>query len=260
MESERAETYERIPWETLEAKQNDRKWLVYAIAGAVTVGALAYSFARSQPVDPASIAIPSTAPQPTVPEVVTVPPTVASPVVVTEADLFAVDPDVYRQTAATHAELAAMEYFSSDGSASLMPASFPQAVVPDGVSVFVDWVGSAGVVEVDPTNFEVQVVVRSLLAHGDGAFVRQPTQRATFVIGIDGAGNPYVTGAPVVEEVTFDNESNVTLSVPPTDIAASVEAEHGPVLGGIQDADGSWRLVVMKTGPDGIQRPTTVIP
>ena len=45
----RFEVYERIPWETLDKQSGDRQWLVIAVAGAVAVGALAYSFVKSQP-------------------------------------------------------------------------------------------------------------------------------------------------------------------------------------------------------------------
>lgn len=120
MESEREEVYERIPWETLEKKGGDRQWMVYAIAGAVTLGALAYSFIRNQPLPPAradqsvvttiAASTATTAGRPATPS------SVASPVVVAEADLYAVDPERLVDRAAAHAEWVAVEYVSYDGS------------------------------------------------------------------------------------------------------------------------------------------------
>lgn len=262
MESERAEVYERIPWETLETKQNDKRWLAYAVAGAIAVGALAYSFARSQPVEPspADAAVASLSSTDTMAPAPGPAPTVANPMVVSEADLYAVEVEAFERVAMTHAEWAAMEYFSSDGTTGLLPSDLPRPVVPDGTSVFVDWAGATAISEIDHLNYTVDVVVRSLIATEDGAFVRQPTQHASFEIGIDPEGRPFVKTAPLVGESASHPQQLAGLVEPPSDLISAVEAEHGPVVGGKQLADGSWELVVMQTGIDGIQRPTTVIP
>ncbi|HSK06208.1 MAG TPA: hypothetical protein VK990_01725, partial [Acidimicrobiia bacterium] len=59
MEPERNEVYERIPWETLEEKKSDRQWMTLAIAGAIVLGALAYSFMSNRP---PAIAVATTVP------------------------------------------------------------------------------------------------------------------------------------------------------------------------------------------------------
>ncbi len=261
MEPERHETYERIPWETLESKPSDRNWLVYAIAGAVAVGALAYSFARSQPVE-VPAAAPSIAPAAVAPgPAVTSPPaTVTSPIVVSEADLFAVEPDAFARLAAAHAELAAVAYISADGVESLLPADLPPPELPPGTSVFVDWAGTSRVTEIDQLNYEVDVSVRSLRAQDEGPFVRQPTLNVSFLIGIDNEGAPYVRAAPTLEEASFANGHSSELAQPPADLVASVEVEHGPVVGGTQLPDGRWSVVVMELGPDGVSRPATIYP
>jgi hypothetical protein len=41
-------------------------------------------------------------------------------------------------------------------------------------------------------------------------------------------------------------------------VATQVEASGGAVVGGEQLADGSWRVVVMASSPDGVTRPRTV--
>jgi hypothetical protein len=92
MEPERHETYERIPWETLEEKKPDRQWLMMAVAGAVVLGALAYSFmsSRTAPV-PVTSSVASADPEITVapPLPRSVAPALASttPIVTSEADL-----------------------------------------------------------------------------------------------------------------------------------------------------------------------------
>ena len=138
MEPERQEVYERIPWETLEKKGSDRQWLLYAVAGSVVLGALAYSFIRNQPAEipppataEAASAAVSSVPATTTTAVPVAPQasTVASPLVVAEADLYAVDPERLIDQAATHAEWFAVEFVAYDGSersaktlAGLLPA------------------------------------------------------------------------------------------------------------------------------------------
>ena len=263
MESERNEVYERIPWETLETRQTDKKWIVYAVAGAITVGALAYSFARSQPTGPAVAGPP---PEPVAAAVgttqpnVTSPPTVTSPLVVAEADLYAVDVDSLKTIAAAHAEWAAMDYFSADSADHLMPADIPASIVPEDVAVFVDWVGATRVTEVDQLSYTVEVAVRSLVSDEDGVFTRQPTQLAVFDIAIDDAGAAYVTAPPQVRPAPSGSDVSMNLVEPPAEVRSLAESSYGPVVGGRQLPDGSWSLVVMMAGVDGIQRPTTVYP
>jgi len=195
MEEERHEVYERIPWETLEKKGADRQWLAYAVAGAVVVGALAYTFMQNRPI-PASDTFPVAVEQP-VPPLAMIPTapvtTAAAPRVLAEADLFAVDPERLIDRAAAHAEWFAIEYFGIDGSAEsaetlagLMPEGIPLPEAPEGVQVFVDWVGAISVLEVESLIYDIEVVVRSLQSGSDGVFIRQPTRIATMTMACPG--------------------------------------------------------------------------
>lgn len=267
METERNEVYERIPWETLDRAGGDRQWLVIAVAGAVAVGALAFSFMRGQPAPAPAVsqvaesAAPP-APAPTVADTMT---TVASPLVVAEADLYALDADRLADLAASHAEWFAVEYLSVDGSdqsrqslASLLPAGVPLPEAPAGTQVFVDWAGARTVTETDPMTYRVEVVVRSLLAQGDGGFSRQPVTRmeVTVVIGEDGL--PRVARPPVIVETPASTQAEMALSPVPEAIRAQVESTHGAVVGGLPQADGTWLVVAMVIGPDGVTRPVAV--
>lgn len=270
MDQERPEIYERIPWETLEKGGGDRQWLVYAIAGAVVLGALAYSFMRNQPVDPpsAGATVTSIAPNSTlttIPEVT--PSTVTGPVVVTEADLYAVDPDQLAQRAAGHAEWFAVEYVAFDGSdgsadvlAALLPSGLPVPQAPEGTQVFVDWAGVQAVTQLDPVTFDVEVLVRSLVSGGDTGFVRQPPQVVTVEVMIGDDGEPRVTGAPTVAAAETTSPGEAALDPVPEGLVSKLEADHGDVIGGLVADDGSWQVVVMAEGVDGVRRPVTITP
>jgi hypothetical protein len=269
MDDERSEVYERIPWETLEKKGGDRQWIVYTVAGAIALGALAYSFIRNQPVPPAA---PVAEPVVTTAATATtaIPPsespsTVAGPVVVSEADLYAVDPERLLDQAVAHAEWVAVEYVSFDGSeesqavlASLLPsgAGLPQA--PEGTHVFVDWAGATRVVETGPTSFEVSVRVRSLSSAGDAGFVRQPSRTVIVPVEVDEMG-AHATGVPAKTEITVAAAGELLLAPPPAEVLATVDPGW-EVLGGRQLADGGWELVVMAPDSDGVTRPVTVRP
>lgn len=268
MGEERQEVYERIPWETLERKGGDRQWLLIAVAGAVTVGALAYSFMQNQPA-PA----PEALAQPVVtaaPPVAVVPPatvtTITTPLLLAEADLYAVDPVDLGRRAAAHAEWFAIEYFAFDGSEqsrsslqALLPAGLPLPEAPTGAQVFVDWVGTQSVTESGPLQFSVEVVIRSLLSEGDGAFTRQPPRLATVEVSIGEDGRPVVLRPPSVSAAAPAVPVSLTLTPLPIDLQAQVEASHGPVVGGELLADGRWRVVAMVSGLDGVSRPETVV-
>lgn len=266
MEPERQETYERIPWETLEKRRGDNQWVVYAIAAAVVLGALAYSFMRNQPPPaPASgtpAATPTTVPETTPASVVSTPSTVASPVVVAEADLYAVDPERLIDRVTGHAEWFAVEYMAIDGSeqsrevlASLLPGGVPVPEAAEAVQVFVDWVGTRAVNQTGPVSFEVEVLVRSLVSTGEGGFVRQPPAllRVPVEVGEDGA--PRVASVPALDVVPLGTPADLTLSQPPEEVVEGVADE---VVGGIQRSDGGWDLVVMTVGDDGVRRPVVI--
>ena len=265
MEPERNEVYERIPWETLDRGGGDRQWLVIAVAGAVVVAALAFSFMRSQPVPTMQMEpVPATAPlAPPPPEVTAT--TVSSPVVMAEADLYAVDTEALAHLAASHAEWFAVEYLSVDGSeqsrqtlASLLPSGVPLPEAPEGTQVFVDWAGVQNVTETVPLTYQVEVLVRSLLAQGDGGFARQPVTRMQVTVQIGEDGLPRVASPPRIVQTTPAPQIQMALSPVPEPIRAQVESAHGAVVGGVQQIDGSWLVVAMVVGPDGVARPVTV--
>jgi hypothetical protein len=267
MEQERDEVYERIPWETLEKRDSERQWLVYAVAGAVVLGALAYSFTRNQPVSPPPEAFATTV-APTVTTIApTTPSTVTSPIVVSEADLYAVDPDILAARAASHAEWFAVEYVAFDGSersaetlAALLPGGLPVPTAPDGTQVFVDWAGVRSVTQTSPATFEVEVLVRSLVSNGDQGFVRQLPLVVQVEVTLGDDGEPRVSGAPLVAAVDVGPPSQLALSPLPEPLTAQLDTESGEVIGGNVREDGTWEVVVVTEGPDGVRRPVTILP
>ncbi|HZD21845.1 MAG TPA: hypothetical protein VE569_00340 [Acidimicrobiia bacterium] len=269
MEPERDEVYERIPWETLEHKSGDRQWLVYAVAGAVVLGALAYSFTRNQPPAPpvAESPVVSTVPATTDSTAAVSPPsTVVSPVVVTEADLYAVDPERLIDQAAAYAEWFAVEYISYDGTeesnailAELLPAGVPLPEAPEGTQVFVDWARAATVTQTGPVAFAVDVVVRSLVGQDNAAFVRQRPLQVSVDIEFGDDGTPHVSQPPTVTAVETTRGQEMGLVSVPEDVVATLGVK-GEVIGGRQDPEGDWQVVVMMRGIDGVKRPVTARP
>lgn len=268
MEPERDEVYERIPWETIEKKSGDRQWIVYAVAGAVALGALAYSFMRNQPTAPPpteAAAVVTTVPATTADSNIgSTPSTVASPVVVAEADLYAVDPERLVDQAASHAEWFAMEYVNVDGSdqsretlEALLPAGVPLPEAPDDTQVYVDWVRARSVTQTGPVSFDVEVLVRSLVSSGEGGFVRQAPTVVIVGVEVGDDGLPRISRVPSIEKAVPGAPAEVTLTEVPDDVPVPSEGE---VLGGVQTEDGSWEVVVMAPGPDGVRRAVTVDP
>lgn len=269
MEPERNEVYERIPWETLDRRTGDRQWLIIAMAGAVAVGALAYSFMRGQPVAPP--ATPETVtqsaapiPPPTAPAATT-DTAATSPMVVAEEDLYALETDHLADVAASHAEWFAVEYISVDGSeqsrqtlASLLPAGVPLPEAPADTQVFVDWAGASSVTEIDPVTFLVDVMVRSLVSRGDEAFTRQPVSALQVEVVISDDGLPRIALPPRLSPAPATASAPLSLSPVPEPVLTQVETSHGPVVGGEAQPDGSWLVVAMVTGPDQVARPVTV--
>jgi hypothetical protein len=268
MEPERPEVYDRIPWETLERSTSDRHWIVYAIAGAVTLGALTYSFMRAQPsVVPPQVTVASTVPaSTTMSNVGTTPPaSVESPVVLAEADLYAVDPVQLAARAASHAEWFAVEYVAVDGTdrsreqlAKLLPAGIPVPEAPEGTQVFVDWAGAVSLTETDPGHFEVGVLVRSLVSRGEEGFQRQPALLVEASVAIDEDGLPRITSAPTLGSPTTAPQDQLLLAPVPEEISAQVGQTYESVVGGVERPEGGWAVVVMATGADGVSRPMTV--
>lgn len=270
MEPDRDEVYERIPWETLEKKGNDRQWLLYAVAGAVVLGALAYSFMRNQPLPapPAAIVSTTSVPATTTTAVPAAPQpaTVASPLVVAEADLYAVDPERLLDQASAHAEWFAVEFLSFDGSeqssetlAALLPSDVPLPTAPDGTQVFVDWARAATATQTGPASFDVEVLVRSLVSTDEAGFRRQPARSLSVSVVVDEKG-PRVAGLPTLAAVDPGSGPALGLTELPAEAAATVDRSLGEPVGRIANADGSYQIVVMAEGSDGVRRPVVVSP
>ena len=265
MEPEREEVYERIPWETLDRRGSDRQWLVYAVAGAVVLGALAYSFVINRPVpQPVAQVQPSTSSVPATSALTTAvspPSTVASPVVVAEADLFAVDPERILESAATHAEWLAVEYVSTDGGdettlANLLPAGVPLPSTPEGTQVYVDWAGVRSVTQTGPSRFTVEGLVNSLVAHGEEGFVRQEPLLVGVAVEVDEEGAVRATSVPTIAPASVTPAPELALTEVPPEVVAFLP-EGGEVIGGLQTAEG-WEVVMMIPGEDGVIRPVSV--
>lgn len=270
MERERNEVYERIPWETLERKGGDRQWWMIAVAGAIVLGALAYSFMSNRPIavpmEPTAGVVGTVAAEP----VATVPPppipTPSSPTVVAEADLYAIDPERLLDQATAHAEWFVAEYIGVDGSeesrltlASLLPAGIPAPAAPESTRVFVEWVRAVSVEEIAPLRYRVGVLVRSLVAQGEEAYRRLPPMLATVEVSVGESGARVVL-PPTLSALTPPEQEPLTLMEVPPEIETAAMTASGAteVLGGVQGAAGGWQVVVVAPGPDGVSRPTTV--
>lgn len=270
MEKERNEVYERIPWEHLDKQSSDKQWLLVGLAGAVALGALAYSFMKNQPVEPLAAAptveqpVAATAPPAAPMTSTSTPSTVASPLVISEADLYAVDPQQLADAASAHAEWFAVEYFSVDGSAEsseallgLLPKGVPMPEAPQGTQVFVDWVGTHHIVQVGDFDFTVQVLVRSLVSTPESGFTRLPVRLIEVEVSLGVDGEPRIVSAPVVLEASAPIPGRLELTEVPEEVRVAV-SDAGDPVGGLRGADGSWRVLVMSTGPDGVNRPVMV--
>jgi hypothetical protein len=272
MEPDRQEVYERIPWETLEKKGGDRQWLVYAVAGAVVLGALAYSFMRNQPTaspPPPQTVAPESAPATTAKSNIgSTPSTVASPLVVAEADLYAVDPERLFDQAAGHAEWFSIEYVAYDGSKqsqetlrSLLPKGLPLPEASgDTTQVFVDWARARTVTQTGPTSFEVEVLIKSLVSTGESGFIRQPPTVVSVPVQIGEDGQATVAGVPAMVPVEPGGSVELGLLEVPEDVASQIESDGGEVVGGVQSSDGTWEVVVMAEWADGVKRPVLMRP
>ena len=274
METERNEVYERIPWETLESKGRDRQWWMFALAGAIVLGALAYSYMSNRPVPVAAqptVEVPSTVADPATPDPLprTIPPPVpdvGGPVVVAEADLYAVAPERLLDQATAHAEWFVSEYIGVDGSeesaralSALMPAGVPAPQPPDSTRVFVEWVRAIGIEELEPLNYRVTVLIRSLLATGEDPYRRQAPFTATVDVRISETGAQVVL-PPVLAPVSNAEPMPLALLPVPAEVEAAATSASGAseVMGGVQSPAGGWLVVVSAPGPDGVTRPMTV--
>lgn len=275
MDQERNEVYERIPWESLEDKKSDRQWLTYGVAGAVVLGALAYSYVSNRPValpvattvEVSEVAAPSTPaavdPVP-VPAVSPTPST--TPVLTSEADLYAIHPERVADRVAAHAEWFVAEYLTVDGSeqgretlASLMPVGVPLPVAPEGTMVFVEWVRTVSVEEIAPLTYRATVLARSLAAQDESAYQRQAPLEVTVDISMT-EESPQVVLPPEARPASSGPAHQPTLIAVPDDVGATALEMTGgsEIIGGTPGERGGWRVVVLAPGLDGVSRPVTV--
>lgn len=282
MEQPREEIYERIPWETLEDRGGDKQWLMMGIAAAVVAGALAYSYVSSRPAEP-PLAQPEVAatPQSSVPGAddpvaealppaalppAALPPAASPPSNVSEADLYAVSADQLADQAAGHARWFIREFLATEtGSESsvlrmLLPSDVPLPVSPEGVAVFVEWVESLSVEEVDLATYRIEVLARYMVSTGEAPYQRMPPE--VFVVDVTLAdGTPRVLSAPRILPLQLGPASTVALGEVPPAIAGALEGlrPDSEIIGGIALADGSWNVVVMTPGPGGVLRPESLL-
>jgi hypothetical protein len=273
---ERNEVFERIPWETLEEKKPDRQWIMLAVAGAIVLGALAYTWTSSRAAPPTMSTTAATVPT-TVPAVAAAPPVAAvpaqatssvpAPVVTAEADLYAVHPERAIDRAIAHAEWFVAEYLTVDGSeesqatiGALLPVGVPSPVATEGTRVFVEWVRAMEVEEIGDLTYRVTVLARSLAAEPGSDYVRQPPFGLEVDVSVAG-DSAQVVAAPRVAPATMGEAHKLPVGEVPDDVgAAAIEQSGGgtEVVGGVQANDGSWQVIVMSPGPGGVVRPVTV--
>ena len=175
-----------IPWESLGSlgqSTDHRRW--YVIAVGIVVVAIGISAVRNLGPGPVSSAdpVPVTAPIVSGPVVTapagTEPTTTAAPssAVVTEADLMAIEPHMLERSAATFAEVAAVEYFSGFAEGIWTSVEFDRSR-----STFVEYATAAEVTHLSPFEFEVLVAVSVLDAADDEVFVRRPVRGISIVV------------------------------------------------------------------------------
>ena len=272
MEPERNETYERIPWETLEEKKPDRQWTMMAVAGAVVLGALAYSFMSNRPAPvPVASTVAAVTPETTraaspVPQAAAQPVPTTAPVVTAEADLYAVHPERVIDRAVAHAEWFVAEYLTMDGTeesraalTALLPAGVPMPAAADGTRVFVEWVRASAVEEIGQLVYRVTVLARSLAAGSNEEYQRQAPLQVEVDVSVAGDA-PQVVMAPRLSPAQPGPTHQLALVTVPGEVGAAALQQSGgsEVVGGLQTPDGGWQVVVLAATPDGVTRPVSV--
>lgn len=163
MDEERdVEVFERIPWESLEAK-SDRRWMAYALAVVIVLGAVGVSLGRQMAAPPEAVST-TTAPVSTTPETVAPAATVevaaapGPPTTWSEADLMALPAETIETTAMAVAEWFVVDFFTRDD--------------PEDDRSFVEWARAWQMEWETPTSARVTVLVRRLGATADEPYHR----------------------------------------------------------------------------------------
>jgi hypothetical protein len=241
---EPGETFESIPWESLQSTSragDNRTW--YAAAGIIVAVGVALSVLRGlappSPVDIVSVSS-------TVPVVATTSTTVPASraTIVTEADLMALDPHTLERSAAAVAELAVADFFSAENEGLWSDVAFDMSK-----STFVERVSALIVTPLAPERFSVTVVVSLLDGEADAPFVRRPLRAVAVVIeSIDGRFRPVDLPTPVDLPIDrFDPPVVVPIPVDPEVLAAAAHAVSG--FGVISGEPISYALL-----PSGVTR------
>jgi hypothetical protein len=272
MDEQNQEVYERIPWETLEQRGKDKQWVMMGVAAAVVAGSLGFTFMSNRSIPPPSPASTVADPGLSTTSTLAPAPPVASPPetapsVVSEADLYAVDPDRLMSAAAAHARWVIREYLAHNGSPdenailrSLLPADVPLPTMPEGVLVFVEWVDTVSVEEVDVGTFRVDVLARYMVSTDGGDYQRVDPELFSVEIGVID-GESHLLSAPSVKPLEAVVTDGLGLGAVPDEVAANVEALRpgSQIVGGHIDESGAWDVVVLAPGPGGILRPETIV-
>lgn len=198
------EVFERIPWEALHSGP-DRRWMIYAGAAIVVVGAIGVSIGRSP-------AVPATTPAPPPASVTSVPttstPEVATTVVsastpstsvaevITEADLMALDGANIDRQAMAAAEWFVVEWFTRESSDD------------DPSRSFVDWASTVSIEWLSSTRARVMVAIRRLATANGGSYQRVDDEAWSVDVEMTLDGWKVVAG-PAIEDfpLTMDIES-----------------------------------------------------
>jgi hypothetical protein len=123
--------------------------------------------------------------------------------------------------------------------------------------VFVDWARARAVTQTGSTSFEVDVLVRSLVSSGESGFVRQPPLVVSVPVEIGEDGEPLVAGVPGLAVVESTDPIQIELLEVPEEVSSQIETQ-GEIVGGVQRSDGTWDVVIVAEGPDGVRRPALV--
>lgn len=274
MEEKRDEVYERIPWETLEKPGGDRQWVVLGVAAAIVAGALGYTFVSSRAAQPempvASVPVAAAdspqLPASPAPIPAAVPPATTLPTVIAEADLYAVPPQRLADAAGAHAEFFVVEYLTVDGTGqepallrSLLPTDVPLPAAPEGLVVFVEWVGAIETAEIGVGRFQVDVLARYMVAQDGAPYQRAQPEVLSVEVEVDDSG-ARVASAPVISSPPTNTPMPMGIVDLPPEIAASVATQRpdAEVVGGVSKADGSWQVLLLAKTAAGITRPESL--
>lgn len=254
------EHFEHIPWEHLSAPTSNRRWWIYAGAGALVVAAFTASLVRNS----ASTEQPTadieqvTAPDATAmtSPVTTASVTTATSGVYSEADLMAFAPADLMAEAAAMAEWIASDFFTMDGTGAI--SSDLSLILPvdsslpalEGHRSFVEWSSALEVEEVDSGRYRVLVVVRTLGASEGAEYRRLPPVG----VWLDLQWHP--DGWSLLD-LPSPAELPATVQMPawplgdlPPAVSEAATAAGGSVLGGGQVGP-HWRVVVEVTDDAG---------